>query len=94
MFSRSVERPNLRRAFYSCTLPADLRQVFVANPKKPPPIENILRRNKDKLLIFLRNFHNDKEGASLALEVVLRLTDVHVARRAIHGTCLPVGRTS
>ncbi|KAF5346455.1 hypothetical protein D9756_010022 [Leucocoprinus leucothites] len=36
-------------------------KVFVANPKKPPQIENILRRNKDKLLVFLRNFHNDKE---------------------------------
>jgi calcium binding protein 39 len=38
-------------------------KVFVANPKKPPQIESILRRNKDKLLVFLRNFHNDKEGA-------------------------------
>jgi calcium binding protein 39 len=37
-------------------------QVFVANPKKPPQIEGILRRNKEKLLVFLRNFHNDKEG--------------------------------
>jgi len=38
-------------------------KVFVANPKKPPQIESILRRNKDKLLVFLKNFHNDKEGA-------------------------------
>ncbi|KAF8823424.1 hypothetical protein HHX47_DHR10000152 [Lentinula edodes] len=37
-------------------------KVFVANPKKPVQIENILRRNKDKLLVFLKNFHNDKEG--------------------------------
>lgn len=36
-------------------------KVFVANPKKPPQIENILRRNKDKLLSFLKDFHNDKE---------------------------------
>lgn len=42
-----------------------LHQVFVANPKKPPQIETILRRNKDKLLQYLRNFHNDKEGMSL-----------------------------
>ena len=34
----------------------------MANPKKPPQIEAILRRNKDKLLAFLKNFHNDKEG--------------------------------
>ena len=39
-------------------------KVFVANPKKPPQIEGILRRNKDKLLVFLKNFHNDKEGTS------------------------------
>ncbi|KAF8517085.1 Mo25-like protein [Gautieria morchelliformis] len=37
-------------------------KVFVANPKKPPQIESILRRNKDKLLAFLKDFHNDKEG--------------------------------
>lgn len=36
-------------------------KVFVANPKKPPQIETILRRNKDKLLKFLKEFHNDKE---------------------------------
>ena len=36
--------------------------MFVANPKKPPQIENILKRNRDKLLVFLQNFHNDKEG--------------------------------
>ena len=36
--------------------------MFVANPKKPPQIETILRRNKDKLLKFLKDFHNDKEG--------------------------------
>ncbi len=38
--------------------------MFVANPKKPPQIESILRRNKDKLLQFLKNFHNDKDGTS------------------------------
>ncbi|KAG9009528.1 hypothetical protein FRB90_008332 [Tulasnella sp. 427] len=36
-------------------------KVFVANPKKPQQIETILRRNKDKLLSFLKDFHNDKE---------------------------------
>lgn len=33
----------------------------MANPKKPPQIEAILRRNKDKLLVFLRNFHTDRD---------------------------------
>jgi len=41
-------------------------KVFVANPKKPPQIEAILRRNKDKLLVFLKDFHNDKDGESLS----------------------------
>ncbi|KAF8996052.1 mo25 protein [Cyathus striatus] len=36
-------------------------KVFVANPKKPPQIEAILRRNQEKLLVFLKGFHNDKE---------------------------------
>ncbi|TEB27913.1 mo25 protein [Coprinellus micaceus] len=36
-------------------------KVFVANPRKPPQIETILRRNREKLLVFLKSFHNDKE---------------------------------
>lgn len=36
-------------------------KVFVANPKKPPQIENILRRNRERLVAFLANFHNDKD---------------------------------
>ncbi|KAI9625288.1 hypothetical protein H4Q26_016310 [Puccinia striiformis f. sp. tritici PST-130] len=36
-------------------------KVFVANPRKPAPIESILKRNKDKLIEFLRKFHNDKD---------------------------------
>lgn len=37
-------------------------QVFVANPNKPPEIARILKRNKDRLLVFLKDFHNDKDG--------------------------------
>jgi len=36
-------------------------KVFVANPNKPPAILHILVKNKDKLVAFLNNFHNDKE---------------------------------
>ncbi|KAE9390086.1 Mo25-like protein [Gymnopus androsaceus JB14] len=43
-------------------------KVFVANPKKPPQIENILRRNQEKLLVFLKNFHNDKEDEQFSDE--------------------------
>ena len=46
-------------------------KVFVANPKKPPQIETILRRNKDKLLVFLKDFHNDKEGGCVAVDICL-----------------------
>src|SRR5688500_8442355 len=35
-------------------------KVFVANPNKPAPILSILCKNKDKLVSFLTNFHNDK----------------------------------
>ncbi|KJA17682.1 hypothetical protein HYPSUDRAFT_46160 [Hypholoma sublateritium FD-334 SS-4] len=43
-------------------------KVFVANPKKPPQIESILRRNKEKLLNFLKTFHNDKEDEQFSDE--------------------------
>jgi len=36
-------------------------KVFVANPHKPPQIESILRRNRERLVTFLRDFHSDKE---------------------------------
>lgn len=36
-------------------------KVFVANPNKTPPISKILTKNKEKLLTFLGNFHNDNE---------------------------------
>jgi len=43
-------------------------KVFVANPKKPPTVEIILQRNKEKLLSFLRAFHNDKEDEQFSDE--------------------------
>eukprot|EP00013_Stygamoeba_regulata_P029043 CAMPEP_0177655236 /NCGR_PEP_ID=MMETSP0447-20121125/14837_1 /TAXON_ID=0 /ORGANISM="Stygamoeba regulata, Strain BSH-02190019" /LENGTH=337 /DNA_ID=CAMNT_0019159097 /DNA_START=17 /DNA_END=1030 /DNA_ORIENTATION=+ len=36
-------------------------KVFVANPNKPQPILEILQKNKEKLITFLNNFHNDNE---------------------------------
>jgi hypothetical protein len=36
--------------------------VFVANPKKPPVITAILAKNKDRLIVFLKDFHNDRDG--------------------------------
>jgi len=57
MYSRSVFPVIMKMLFRSSPF-----QVFVANPKKPPQIEAILCRNKEKLLTFLKGFHNDKEG--------------------------------
>eukprot|EP01086_Lenisia_limosa_P001340 TRINITY_DN124_c0_g1_i1.p2 TRINITY_DN124_c0_g1~~TRINITY_DN124_c0_g1_i1.p2 ORF type:complete len:336 (-),score=85.48 TRINITY_DN124_c0_g1_i1:42-1049(-) len=36
-------------------------KVFVANPNKPQSVVDILRKNQEKLLVFLQNFHNDKD---------------------------------
>jgi len=36
-------------------------KVFVANPNKPEAILKILMKNRDRLVQFLTNFHNDKE---------------------------------
>ncbi|EFO82555.1 CRE-MOP-25.1 protein [Caenorhabditis remanei] len=35
-------------------------KVFVANPNKPKPISDILNRNREKLVEFLGEFHNDR----------------------------------
>ncbi|KZT53597.1 mo25 protein [Calocera cornea HHB12733] len=51
-------------------------KVFVANPRKPPQIENILRRNKDKLLNFLRDFHNDREDEQFTDEKQFLVTQI------------------
>lgn len=36
-------------------------KVFVANPKKPKPIVDILVKNRQKLLNFLSNFHSERK---------------------------------
>ena len=40
-------------------------QVFVANPNKTRPVVEILFNNKDKLLKYLDDFHNDRGGWAL-----------------------------
>lgn len=39
-----------------------ITQVFVANPGKTKPIQDILLKNKDKLVDFLSRFHTDRTG--------------------------------
>ena len=36
--------------------------MFVANPNKTKPIQDILLKNKDKLVDFLTRFHADRTG--------------------------------
>ena len=38
-------------------------QVFVANPNKTKSTQDILLKNKDKLVEFLSKFHTDRTGA-------------------------------
>jgi len=35
-------------------------KVFVANPKKPQPVLDILVKNKQLLITYLTDFHNDR----------------------------------
>ncbi len=39
-------------------------KIFVANPQKPAPISEILARNREKLIEFLKKFQVDKGSAS------------------------------
>jgi len=34
----------------------------VANPKKSKPVQDILLKNREKLLAFLPKFHDDRRG--------------------------------
>lgn len=61
-------------------------KVFVANPKKTPAVEAILRRNKARLLTFLQDFLSDRTDESFMderqyilqiIRYVLRLTQCH-----------------
>lgn len=44
-------------------------QVFVANPNKTRPVVDILYNNKEKLLKYLDDFHNDRGARLWAGEV-------------------------
>lgn len=46
-------------------------KVFVANPRKPDAVTLILFNNKDKLVAFLCNFHNEREDEQFAEEKAL-----------------------
>ncbi|RLN50014.1 hypothetical protein BBJ28_00006327 [Nothophytophthora sp. Chile5] len=49
-------------------------KVFVANPKKPEAISQILVNNREKLIAYLKNFQNTKANEIEALLFCVRLT--------------------
>jgi len=51
-------------------------KVFVANPNKPAVILNILIKNKQKLIKFLTNFHNDKDDEQFTDEKAFLLKQI------------------
>jgi len=51
-------------------------KVFVANPNKPKPIQDILVKNKEKLIAFLGNFQNDKEDDQFKEEKAFLLKNI------------------
>ena len=44
-------------------------KVFVANPKKPEAISQILVNNREKLIAYLKNFQNNKGITLLLVEM-------------------------
>ncbi|KAG7392704.1 Calcium-binding protein 39 [Phytophthora boehmeriae] len=46
-------------------------KVFVANPKKPETISQILVNNREKLIAYLKNFQNNKEDPQFIEEKAL-----------------------
>jgi hypothetical protein len=67
MFSRSVSPRSFRDldVWRNEKLMEETSQIFVANPHKPPAVASILRKNKDKLLVYLTEFHKDRDGEPL-----------------------------
>jgi len=51
-------------------------KVFVANPNKPQPILDILQKNKDKLVAYLTDFHNDKDDEQFSDEKAYLLRQI------------------
>ena len=51
--------------------------MFVANPNKTKPTQDILLKNKDKLVEFLTQFHNDRTGSYISSCLQLVHTHMH-----------------
>ncbi|DAZ93625.1 TPA: hypothetical protein N0F65_003765 [Lagenidium giganteum] len=62
-------------------------KVFVANPKKPDNISQILCNNREKLIAYLKNFQNSKEDPQFVEEKALLIRTLEGLQRA--GTSSP-----
>eukprot|EP01121_Diplochlamys_sp_Union-15-3_P007874 TRINITY_DN2038_c0_g2_i2.p1 TRINITY_DN2038_c0_g2~~TRINITY_DN2038_c0_g2_i2.p1 ORF type:complete len:189 (+),score=16.54 TRINITY_DN2038_c0_g2_i2:147-713(+) len=51
-------------------------KVFVANPNKPPLILSVLVKNKQKLIKFLSQFHNDRDDEQFTDEKTFLLKQI------------------
>jgi len=51
-------------------------KVFVANPNKPPAVLEILVKNKEKLVQYLSEFHNDKDDEQFTDEKAYLLRQI------------------
>lgn len=53
-----------------------LIRVFVANPNKPAAVLDILVKNKERLLGYLGDFHNDKDDEQFTDEKAYLLRQI------------------
>lgn len=66
-------------------------KVFVANPKKPDAIAQILLNNRDKLVAYLKNFQNAKGASRMELLSSMSSKSACCRRRWLtHYRCLAV----
>lgn len=53
-------------------------KVFVANPSKPDSVKNILKNNKEKLLVYLEHFHSERDDEQFQDEKNFILQEISV----------------
>mmetsp|Transcript_1527 Transcript_1527/g.5260 ORF Transcript_1527/g.5260 Transcript_1527/m.5260 type:complete len:332 (-) Transcript_1527:1046-2041(-) len=51
-------------------------KIFVANPSKPPQIIDMLIQNKEKLILYLSNFQNDREDPQFKEEKMMLIREI------------------
>jgi len=54
-------------------------KVFVANPNKPAEISDIIVRNKERLVAFLKQFRNDIEDEQFIREKAYLIKEIEAS---------------